>query len=133
MVERQNASLIGREGIIVLETVDVVALPLAPRNPLPYLRQMTAARAFHTGCETLRDAGGPVTRRNLAPKWMLPPLVTSPNGARDVLSRGFPSIDRVGPLSVSTEDFSAGHCSTTNTARGYRADVRFNLCSRNNR
>lgn len=82
------------------ETVDVAALPLAPRNPLPYLRQMTAARAFHTGCETLRDAGGPVTRCNLAPKWMLPPLVivTSPNGARDVLSRGFPTIDRVGPL-----------------------------------
>jgi cytochrome P450 len=84
----------------MVETVEVAALPLAPRNPLPYLQQMKAARFFHTGCEALRDAGGPVTRCSLAPTWMLPPLVvtTSPKGARDVLSRSYPFVDRAAPV-----------------------------------
>ena len=78
--------------------VDVAALPLAPRNPLPRSQQIKAARAFHTGCEALRDAGGPVTR--LALTWMLPPVVvtTSPIGARDVLSRSYPFVDRTQPV-----------------------------------
>jgi cytochrome P450 len=82
----------------MVETVEVAALPLAPRNPLPRLQQMKAVRAFHTGCEALRDAGGPVTR--LAPTWMLPPFVvtTSPEGARDVLSRSYPFVDRSQPI-----------------------------------
>ncbi len=37
---------------------DVAALPLTPRNPLPYTRQFAAIRSFHTGTEVLRDAGG---------------------------------------------------------------------------
>ena len=76
----------------------MAALPLAPRNPLPRSQQIKAARAFHTGCEALRDAGGPVTR--LAPTWMLPPVVvtTSPKGARDVLSRSYPFVDRTQPV-----------------------------------
>ena len=80
------------------ETVDVGALPLAPRNPLPPLQQLKAARAYHTGCEALRDAGGPVTR--LAHAWMLPTFVvtTSPKGARDVLSRSYPFVDRTQPI-----------------------------------
>jgi cytochrome P450 len=84
----------------MVETVEVAALPLAPRNPLPYRQQMKAARFFHTGCETLRDAGGPVTRCGLAPTWMLPPVVvtTSPKGARDVLSRSYPFVDRAQPV-----------------------------------
>jgi cytochrome P450 len=70
-------------------SADVATLPLAPRNPLPLWRQLTAARAFHTGPETLRDAGGPVTRVILGPKRLMPPvvIVTSPQGARDVLGR----------------------------------------------
>ncbi|HUO36806.1 MAG TPA: cytochrome P450, partial [Mycobacterium sp.] len=82
----------------MVETVEVAALPLAPRNPLPRLQQIKAARTFHTGCEVLRDAGGPVTR--LALTWPLPPVVvtTSPKGARDVLSRTYPFVDRTQPL-----------------------------------
>src|SRR3981189_2238159 len=38
-------------------SADVATLPLAPRNPLPMWRQLTAARAVHTGPETLRHAG----------------------------------------------------------------------------
>jgi hypothetical protein len=59
----------------MVQTVDKVslsALPLAPRNPLPYRQQLTAITGFHTGLEALHDAGGPVTRLTLAPKWRMP-------------------------------------------------------------
>jgi cytochrome P450 len=84
----------------MVETVEVAALPLAPRNPLSPLQQMKAFRSFHTGCEALRDAGGQVTRCSLAPTWMLPTVVvtTSPKGARDVLSRSYPFVDRAQPV-----------------------------------
>ena len=69
----------------MVETIDEVALnelPLVPVNPLPHRQQVWAIRAFHTGLETLRDAGGPVTRLRLGPKWLMPPVVvaTSPQG-----------------------------------------------------
>jgi cytochrome P450 len=68
---------------------DVTALPLAPRNPLPYWRRLAAARRLDTGLELLRDSGGPVTRNVLGPKRIMPPLVfvSSPQGAHDVLAR----------------------------------------------
>lgn len=77
-------------------TVDVMSLPLAPRNPLPYLQRVKAARAYHHGFETLRDAGGPVTRFSLAPRWILPTIVatTSTRGARDVLGRPDAFVDK---------------------------------------
>src|SRR5690606_39846689 len=75
--------------VVTTERADVATLPPAPRNPLPYWRQVGAVRSFHTGQELLRDAGGPVTRMVLGPKWAIPPivLVTSPAGIRDVLNR----------------------------------------------
>ena len=71
------------------DTVDTGALPLAPKNPLPYRQMVNAVRVFHTGQERLRDAGGPVSRVKLGPKWLVPPvvLVTSPTGIYDVLGR----------------------------------------------
>lgn len=74
--------------------VDVRALPLAPKNPLPYWQQLREIRQMHTGIEKLRDAGGPVTRVVLAPSWLTPPVVvvTSPQGAHDVLGSG--DVDR---------------------------------------
>ena len=83
----------------MVETVHEVALselPLAPRNPLPDRQQVRAIRTFHTGLETLRDAGGPVTRLKLAPKWLMPPVVvaTSPQGARDILGRSGGHIEK---------------------------------------
>ena len=62
---------------------------MAPKNPLPFRQLLKAVRSLDTGQELLRDAGGPVTRVVLGPKWMVPPivLVTSPNGIRDVLGR----------------------------------------------
>ena len=57
---------------------------------------MRAIRNYHTGLETLRDAGGPVTRLTLGPKWLMPPIVvvTSPQGARDILGRSGAHIDK---------------------------------------
>lgn len=54
--------------VVTTERADVATLPPAPRNPLPYWRQVRAVRSFHTGQELLRDAGGPVTRMVLGPK-----------------------------------------------------------------
>jgi cytochrome P450 len=68
---------------------DITSLPLAPRNPLPYWRRLTAARRFDTGPVLMRESGGLVTRSVLGPRWIMPPLVfvSSPQGAHDVLAR----------------------------------------------
>jgi cytochrome P450 len=68
---------------------DVIALPLVPKNPMPYWRRLTATRRFDTGLERMRDSGGPVTRNVLGPRGIIPPLVfvSSPQGAHDVLAR----------------------------------------------
>jgi len=75
---------------------DVASLPLPPLNPLPYKERLAACRSFHVGTDTLRDAGGPVTRFALAPKFLMPPLVvvTSPQGMRDVIACHDSSIDK---------------------------------------
>src|ERR1700740_3607979 len=52
-----------------IEKFDLRTAPLVPMNPLPYWQQMKAIRAYHSGPETLRDAGGAVTRLRLAPNW----------------------------------------------------------------
>lgn len=83
----------------MVETVEKVALhtrPPVPMNPLPYRQQVQSLRAFHTGLETLRDAGGPVTRLKLTPKWLMPPVVvaTSPQAARDILGRTGADIEK---------------------------------------
>ncbi|MCV7350440.1 cytochrome P450 [Mycobacterium parmense] len=72
-----------------LTPLDVATLPLAPRNPLPYWRRLTATRRFDSGLELMRNAGGPVTRNVLGPSWIMPPvvIVSSPQGAHDVLAR----------------------------------------------
>ena len=83
----------------MVETVGTTnphVLPSVPRSPLPRAQIITALRAYHTGIEKLRDAGGYVTRAVIAPKWLVPPVVvvTSPQGARDVLGRTGTRIDK---------------------------------------
>lgn len=77
-------------------TPDVGALPLAPKNPLPYRRLLNLVRALDTGQLTIREAGGPVTRVQLGPKWLFPPLVAvfSAAAIRDVLGRNDASAER---------------------------------------
>jgi len=74
---------------ISVTTAAAQSLPLAPKNPLPYLTRFKAARAFTDGQMTLHQAGGPLTRNILGPKWLTPPLVfvASPQGVHDVLAR----------------------------------------------
>jgi cytochrome P450 len=73
----------------ILEKAEVRAFPLAPKNPLPLWRQLKAARAYIEGVQALVDAGGPISRIVLGPKWLLPNivLISSPPGARDLLGR----------------------------------------------
>ena len=75
---------------------DLGVLPLAPRNPLSFRQRLKAVRQTATGQVTLRDAGGPITRVTLGPRWLSPPIVwvMSPGGAHDVLARRNDSCDR---------------------------------------
>ncbi len=77
-------------------TVDVSALPLAPRNPLPIRQLVKLVRRLDTGQDVIRDAGGPITRIQLGPKKLMPPIVAvfSPDAMRDVLGRNDASSDR---------------------------------------
>ena len=79
-----------------VEKSDASTLPLPPKNPLPYWRRVAAVQAFHTGPEALRDAGGPVTRFSIGPRWLVPPIVvtTSPQGGRDTIGRTDAFIDK---------------------------------------
>ncbi len=82
--------------VVTQDAADVQTLPLAPENPLPFRQKMRAVRALHTGFEELRDAGGPVTRLALGPKWLVPTMVvvTSPQGGHDMLGRTDAFVDK---------------------------------------
>ncbi len=75
---------------------DVAELHLAPKNPLRYRDQLRAMRSLIDGHQELINAGGPVTRIVLGPKWLFPTavLIASPQGARDVLGRTDEIADR---------------------------------------
>jgi cytochrome P450 len=79
-----------------LEETDIGALPLAPKNPLPFWQQVEAIRSYIDGHQALLNAGGPITRLVLGPKWLLPNVVmiASPQGARDLLGRNDEVADR---------------------------------------
>ncbi|HEY9265481.1 MAG TPA: cytochrome P450, partial [Mycobacterium sp.] len=85
-------------------------LPAAPPTPLSYRERIAAIQEIHSGCETFRDAGGPVTEVAIAPRWMLPPfvVVTSPQGARDVLTATFPTVDRDFPFMTEQQELNGG-------------------------
>jgi cytochrome P450 len=82
--------------VAIRETADVSVLPLAPKNPLSYREKLHALRNPHIGFEKLRDAGGPVSRLELGPRWLVPPLVavTSPQGGRDMIGRSDAFVDK---------------------------------------
>lgn len=90
---------------------DVAALPLAPKNPLPYRDRLKAIREFHTGTNKLRDAGGPVTRVTLGPKWLIPPIVlaTSPQGIRDIVSVRDGSVDKTSTVATELRRLLGGN------------------------
>ena len=75
--------------VLKVENVELSALPPAPKNPLSYWQTVRAVRSLHFGVEQLREAGGPISRFSLGPRWLMPPVVlaASPRGIRDVLGR----------------------------------------------
>ncbi len=78
------------------EAIDVSALPLVPKNPLPLRQLVKLVRRLDNGQEVIRDAGGPITRIQFGPKALFPPIVAvmSPNAMRDVLGRSDASSER---------------------------------------
>lgn len=89
----------------------IAELPLAPVNPLPYRQRRDALRNFHTGTDILRDAGGPVTRFRLGPRWLMPPIVvaTSPQGIRDIVSVRDGSIDKTSAVAAQLRSLIGGN------------------------
>jgi cytochrome P450 len=79
-----------------LEETDPSALPLAPKNPLSFRQRLKAIRSYIDGLQALLNAGGPITRVLLGPKWLVPNVVViaSPQGARDLLGRNDEVADR---------------------------------------
>lgn len=59
-----------------------------PVAPMSLPARLRALRDFHTGPAVVRDLAGPVVRVTVGPRLVVPPfvLVTSPQGARDVLA-----------------------------------------------
>lgn len=92
------------------DATDVGRLPPAPDVPLSLRERIAAIQVAHSGCETFRDAGGPVTTVRIAPKWMMPPIVavTSPQGARDVLTATYPAVDRDFPFMTEQQKLNGG-------------------------
>lgn len=82
--------------VAIQDAVDVKSLPLPPMNPLSYREKVRALREFHTGMERLRDAGGPVTRLVMGPRWMMQPIVvvTSPKAGHDMVGRTDAFVDK---------------------------------------
>lgn len=82
--------------VVKVENVELGALPPAPKNPLSYWQILRAVRSLHFGVEQLRNAGGPVSRFSLGPKWLMPPVVlaASPQGIRDILGRKDDTIEK---------------------------------------
>ncbi|MBB3753233.1 cytochrome P450 [Mycolicibacterium sp. BK634] len=97
--------------VAIHETVDVSALPLAPENPMSYREKMDALRNFHTGFERMRDAGGPVSRVVLGPKWLVQPIVvvTSPRGGRDMIGRSGAFVDKTASVHVELRKLLGGN------------------------
>lgn len=92
------------------DATEVGRLPPAPDTPLSLRERIAAIQVAHSGCETFRDAGGPVTTVRIAPRWMMPPIVvvTSPQGARDVLTATFPAVDRDFPFMTEQQKLNGG-------------------------
>ncbi len=47
---------------------EVSALPLAPKNPLPFWQLVKLVRRLDTGQEVIRDAGGPISSATTPPR-----------------------------------------------------------------
>jgi len=78
--------------------------PIAPDVPLRLMPRLRALRAFDTGPGVIRQAGGPVAMIRFGPERISPPfaVVTSPQGARDVLGGSDGAFDKEGQIHVES-------------------------------
>ena len=53
------------------QIADPQTYPLAPWVQLPWRQRLQAVRAYHTGAERVRHAGGPVVLIKLGPRGLL--------------------------------------------------------------
>jgi cytochrome P450 len=88
-------------------TATVSSFPLAPDVPMGVRERLKALQEFHTGQERIRDAGGPVTMVRLGPARLVPPfaIVTSPQGAHDVLAASDGAFDKEMIVHVQNRTF----------------------------
>ena len=80
----------------MLENTEVARADAGAEESAPVRRQLKAVRSYIDGIQALLDAGGPITRLVLGPKWLLPNvvLIATPQGARDLLGRTDEVADR---------------------------------------
>lgn len=76
----------------------VDAYPLAPSVQLPWRQRVRLVKNFHTSPAEIRDSVGPVALVKLGPARIAPliAMVSSPQGARDVLGATEQAIDKTG-------------------------------------
>ena len=86
---------------------DAADHPIAPDVPLRWADRLKAVREFNTGLERIRDAGGPVTMVRLGPRRLTPQfaIVTSPQGAHDVLAASDGQFDKEMVVHVENRHF----------------------------
>lgn len=78
--------------------------PIAPDVPMRLVPRLKALRTYHTGTGLIRAAGGPVTMVRFGSSRLLPPfaVITSPQGARDVLGGNDSPFDKEGLVHVES-------------------------------
>ncbi|HEY5880066.1 MAG TPA: cytochrome P450 [Nakamurella sp.] len=79
-----------------MTTTDPATVPPAPEAPLAVREKLAALRVFHTGPGVVAAAAGPVALLTFRPRWLIPryAMVSSPQGARDVLGRTDGAFDK---------------------------------------
>lgn len=81
--------------------------PPAPEAPLSLRQKLDALTVFHTGPGQVAKAAGPVALLTFRPRWLIPPyaIVTSPQGARDVLGRTDGAFDKQHVMHRESQSF----------------------------
>jgi cytochrome P450 len=100
IVDRELRSVEVRVMTTILNTRNT--LPEPPEAALSLRGKLKAVREYHTGSVTVRDTTGPVAMLTIGPRGLFPRgvMVSSPQGARDVLGGTSEAIDKEGLVHV---------------------------------
>ncbi len=88
-------------------TANRINAPMAPEAPFRVREKLAALRVFHTGPGDVARAAGPVALLTFRPRWLIPryAVITSPQGARDVLGRSDGAFDKQHIMHRQTQAF----------------------------